>query len=748
MRFAIVSMIIGALTLVEGASSGPAKAAEVGRMVAVDKATVADRRKPEPFGSLLEGRVSVVAFLGVECPVAIAYAIRLEELARKWKDRGVVVIGVMSNQQDDKARIEGFVGDLRLTYRVIPDGGAVIADLFGAKRTPEVFVLDAQDVVRYHGRIDDQVGVAGKRPQATRHDLEIAVEEMLAGKPVSVASTPVAGCFINRPAKPAAAADGAGGPTYAEHVAPIIFSRCTRCHRPGEIGPFPLRSFEEVHAWAATIRETVIERRMPPWDADPRFGTFSNDIRLTDEEIATVVAWVDAGAPRGDPATAPPVPDFPSGWQLGEPDLVVTLPEYTVRPGPKDYFPRLQTRIHLEKDQWIQAIEVRPGNPRVLHHLGLSFGDVPVMGSDDADPLAIDDLTLVDLFGLAAKFIGGNVGFLTAWGVGTPPIVYPEGMGTPIKAESGGTVITAGMHYHPTANTVETDQTRIGLHFGKGEMKKHVMIGRASSLSIDIPAGEDNWPTAGSWTFDEDVHLILLVPHMHFRGKNMLYRMHYPDGRVETLLSVPHYNYNYQWTYVLEKPHPVPRGSRLEMVAHHDNSAANPNNPDPGVRVNYGIRSQDEMAAAIFLYYADDGVRPRRPDSRQRIREYVAANDGARVFEGGAGGPFGLLPARTMLVLPEQGDAAIGLAMGGALYEIPAGPVAWNGRAFEAAADNAYGKVRVKGTLLDEGRVKANLRVIDVTNPFMRFTLGRGITFDGRRISPPQGVHPEVNADR
>lgn len=748
MRLATARWVICFLFLAEAAFPVAATAAEIGRSVAVETVTYDDRGTTEAFGSLLTGEVSVVAFLGVECPVAIAYAVRLEELARVWKDRGVVVIGVMSNQQDDPAAIERFARDTRLTYRVVPDRDAAIADVFHATRTPEVVVLDSRHVVRYRGRIDDQFGVAGKRPQATRDDLRIAIDEILAGKPVTVASTPVAGCIINRAAKAAAAADRAGAPTFAEHVAPIVFNRCTRCHRPGEIGPFPLRTYEEVHAWAATIRETVLERRMPPWDADPRFGTFANDIRLTDAEIETLVAWVDAGAPRGDPAKAPPVPDFPSGWQLGEPDLVITLPEYTVHPGPKDYFPRLQTRIHLEKDEWIQAIEVRPGNPRVVHHLGLSFGDVPVMGTDDADPLAIDDLTLIDLFGLATKFIGGNVGFLTAWGVGTPPIVYPEGMGTPIKAERGGTVITAGMHYHPTASTIEKDQTRIGLHFGKGKMQKHVMIGRASSLSIDIPAGAPNSPATGSWTFDEDVHLILLVPHMHFRGKDMLYRLHTPDGRVETLLSVPRYNYNYQWTYVFEKPHPVPRGSRLEMIAHHDNSAANPNNPDPGVRVKYGIRSQDEMAAAIFLYYSDHGVRPQRPDSQRRIREYVAAHPNARVFEGGGGGPLGLLPVRTMLVLPQRGDVTIGVAMGGALYEIPAGPVTWDGNTFSAAADNAYGQVRVTGELLGESRVKAAVRIIDVTNPFMRFTLGRGIAFDGRLMGAAEGPPGEVNAGR
>ena len=253
--------------------------------------------KPFKLADLAGQRLIIVAFLGVDCPLAKRYSPLLDKLAVEYAPRGVAVVGIDANSQDSIAEIAAFVRAQGIRFPLLKDTGNVIADRFAAERTPEVFVLDKQRAVRYRGRIDDQYTAGAARPEPKQNDLRQALDELLANKAVSQPRTEVAGCLIGR----ARAADASSLVTYEADIAPLLERRCVECHRPGQIGPFSLTDFDEVSGWAEMIGEVVADGRMPPWHADPRFGRFEGDRHLTDDEKQLIKTWVAAGAPRGKP---------------------------------------------------------------------------------------------------------------------------------------------------------------------------------------------------------------------------------------------------------------------------------------------------------------------------------------------------------------------------------------------------------------------------------------------------------------
>ena len=714
------------------------------------------------------GPFTAFVFLGTECPMAQSYAGDLAALAADFAGSGAHVVGVMSNGQDDAAEVAQFKRLQGASFPILHDPDAALADRFGATRTPEVFVLGPDRVVRYHGRIDAELDRGARRGGEIRRDLRAALEELTSGKAVSVAETPFTGCRIGRRpvshAKPRAEV-----PTYAEHVAPILHAKCAECHRPGQVAPFSMDDPAEVQVWAPTIAEAVTEGRMPPWSADPRYGAWKHDLNLSAGQKETLRAWAENGAPLGE-ADPPPFPEFPDGWLLGEPDLIVELPAYDVQPGDEDWWPHLSARVPLDRERWISAIEILPGNPKVVHHLGLSFGGMSSMGqaaedAPQADGSAVDDRRArfrqrmqrrgggrpgggVFPEALRERLAGrsggggfggrrgggGSVGFLGAWAAGSPPRVYPDGVGVPIAPGPDGTVtFRAGMHYHPTTDVVETDRTKIGLHFGEGDLEKLVGMGSCAFLPIRLEPGEDNYETRATFTFDEPARLILFGPHMHFRGKDMTYIAHYPDGTDEILLSVPRYNFNYQWFYAPEEPVKVPAGTTIEAVGHLDNSAANPHNPDPAATVRFGPESDDEMSSAIFMYVAEHGREPPKSDVRKRFAEWFGAHPDAGPTFSGTGTLAGVIPAPAGLVLNREGRSTLLLPGKGSVMELDLGELTWRGDRFTGELDNGYGPTTVSGRVAADGR-SAEARVTvetTVKNPFIRMW-NRGIEFSGR----------------
>jgi peroxiredoxin len=356
-------------------------------------------------------KLVVVVFLGVECPLAKLYGPRLADLARAYEPRGVAFAGIDPNDQDAPSALAAYGRLHHIPFPLLCDPGHDVADRFGAERTPEVFVLDEHRVVRYRGRIDDQYDVQVHRAQASRHDLAVALDELLAGKPVSRPVTTAPGCLISRDS----AAPAAGRVTYCRDVAPILQRHCQVCHRPGEIGPLSLTSYKEARGWASMIREVVSEGRMPPWHADPKHGRFANDPSLRAEEKDRLFRWIDTGCPEGDAADLSPGPSFVDGWNIGEPDLVVSMAEpFTVPAEGVIEYQSFTIDPGFREDRWVWAAEIRPGNRTVVHHCDVYLKPPGASGPEEQGAL-------------------GSY-CLAALGPGTPPLMLPDGMAKRVPA--------------------------------------------------------------------------------------------------------------------------------------------------------------------------------------------------------------------------------------------------------------------------------------------------------------------------
>ena len=405
-----------------------------------------------------------------------------------------------------------------------------------------------------------------------------------------IRSTLIAGLACSISAGAAAAATDAPV-TFTRNVAPIVFANCVQCHRPGAIAPMSLLDYASARPWAKSIRKVVETRMMPPWGADPHVGTWANDMSLTDAEIQTIVAWVEQGAPEGDPSALPQPPTFKEGWQLGTPDYVIELDPVTVPGESEDLFPEQWVELSgLAEERWVRAIEFLPGDARVTHHFLATYNE----GAKGA--------TGRGEFETGAG--RGGSGIFTVWTAGMQPYEFPAGMGRLVGPD---TRILVNSHYHPMG--VDTvDRTRIGLYFGEGELRKEVSTLAIVNTGIRIPPRDPAYSIMGFHVFDNDSHILAMSPHMHVRGKAMKYDLVYPDGKRETILDVPRYNYNYQWLYYPADPIAVPAGSKLEVTATWDNSAANPANPDPDAEIVYRGDTWNEMFVGFFEAYEDEGV--------------------------------------------------------------------------------------------------------------------------------------------
>ncbi len=559
--------------------AGPATATKISPFRLKDttgKAWSLDDRK--------DAKAIVVVFLGTQCPINNAYVPRLAELQTAYAGKGVEFVAINANQHDSPDAIAEHVAQFRIPFPVLRDEKHLAADRFGAERTPEAFVLDAQCTVRYRGRIDDQFGIGFQRRQPTRRDLAEALDEVLAGKAVSQPKTVVAGCIIGRAPAPKAGATV----SYARVVSRIVQQHCQECHRPGRIGPMPLLTYEDVSGWAQMIREVIEDKRMPPWHADPAHGKFRNDRRLPAEERKTLLAWIDQGCPRGDDRDLPAPREFAEGWTIGKPDAVFTMPkEFTVpAKAPKNGIPykHFVVPTNFTEDMWVQAVEAKPGNRAVVHHIIVYVLDGKKRTGEISDGI-------------------GN-GLLVAHAPGDLALVLPPGHAKKIPK---GATLAFQMHYTPNG-TEQTDRSSVALVFAKKPPTHEIRTRAFAQQILLIPPGAANHRAFVTGTFKKDVEITSLFPHMHLRGKSFEFKAVYPDGKREVLLAVPRYDFGWQTNYFFEQPLRLPAGSKIECTAHFDNSAGNPNNPDPTKLVHWGEQTWDEMMIGFVDYAVVDGA--------------------------------------------------------------------------------------------------------------------------------------------
>ena len=542
-------------------------------------------------GALHRQRLLVLAYTGVGCPVAGRYAPRLTELRERYRSRGVCWVGVNANPQDSRADVAREVAELELGLPVLKDVRQELTRALDARTTTEVFVFDRSWTLQYHGAVDDQYSRGASLPQPRTHYLTDALDALLEGKQPPRRETPAEGCALTRISEDALPAEV----TWTEHVTPILRENCQNCHRPGQVGPFSLLEYEKAAGWSEMILEVIGNGRMPPWNADEEFGGhFSNERSLTSWEQRILERWVEGGLQRGESEDEPAPKRWAEGWRLGEPDAVYAMQEELVWDGrdvrfetlpeegfavPRDGVVEYQyfaAQTDFAAPRWVRAIEVQPGAADVVHH-------VLVWAEDPGQPGAWQrGESFESYFAVAVP--------------GDTPSIFPRGAAKPLPA---GARLIFQVHYTPNGKE-RFDRSRVALFFSDREKPREVHTSALVEERFRIPPGESSYQVRAVERLEQPIELLSLFPHMHTRGRDFRYLAHLPDGSTRDLLSCI-FDFNWQESYVFKEPVRLPAGTRLECIGHFDNSAGNPNNPDPSVAVGWGDQTFEEM----FIGYYD-----------------------------------------------------------------------------------------------------------------------------------------------
>jgi hypothetical protein len=398
----------------------------------------------------------------------------------------------------------------------------------------------------------------------------------------------------------------AATPTYSKDVAPIIFQKCAECHRPGSMAPMSLMTYDDVRPWARAIRRRVSRREMPPWGADPAIGKFRNDPSLSQAQIETIASWVDAGAPEGSKADLPASPVFVEGWTIGKPDLIFKMVQpFKVPADGTVPYTYVTIPTNLKEDIWIRGVELRPTDRRVVHHIISDLVEGNGQPVDPAPKPRRDPSRKEIPSGLGAGLVPGRL-----------YEAFDDGIVRKIPA---GADIVLQMHYTTIGQEV-IDQTEVGVILAKeppSRASRTASGGQMPNTTFAIPPGHPNYEVSAQKIIDHDTYLVNVYPHMHVRGRDVQYKITYPDGREEIVLSVPKYDFNWQTRYQLAEPKFMPKGSTLKVIAHYDNSSGNRFNPDPTQTVRWGDQTWEEMLIGYFGTM-DEPPTPQRTQQQQQ----------------------------------------------------------------------------------------------------------------------------------
>lgn len=435
---------------------------------------------------------------------------------------------------------------------------------------------------------------------------------------------------------------GGGAPvTFADAVAPIVYDKCVSCHRPGEAAPFSLLTYEDVAKRGSLIAQVTASRYMPPWHAEPGFGDFAGERRLTEAQIATLAAWVKNGMPRGDLTRMPSPPVFTSGWQLGEPDLVLEMPSpYDVPASGPDSFRNFVIPTGLTEDKWVSAIEYRPSARSVVHHAvfaAVAGSTLSARDGLDGRP-GFGGLSAIGIVGggQESRSLGG-------WAVGGSPVALPDGVA--MRLDRGSDFLLQ-LHFHPSGKP-ERERSLIGIHFADRAPDQELRTLEIPALfaigkGLDIPAGARAYTIEDSLTLPAGIRVHSAMAHAHYLGKELKAVATLPDGSTRPLLWIRDWNLNWQDSYVYRTPLILPKGTRIDVTITYDNSADNPRNPvDPPRRARWGEQSLDEMGAVALSYQLVD------PNDLPVMREAMAARVKATIAAAGKDGTLGRFLART-----------------------------------------------------------------------------------------------------
>jgi len=409
--------------------------------------------------------------------------------------------------------------------------------------------------------------------------------------------------------------------TFNRDIAPIILQSCARCHRPGESGPFSLLTYDDVKKRARQIAVVTRDRFMPPWLPEPQSLKFADEMRLSDDEIATIKKWVDAGTPEGNPADLPPQPKWVEGWQLGEPDLVLKAAKpYQLPPGGSDMYWNFILPVPIDRTRWVKAVEIRPGDKRFVHHANILVDRQQISRQREKTPG--DGFEGMEIK-IESETFDPDSHFLF-WKPGTVPYVEADGMALRLDK---GTDLVLNVHLQPSGKP-ETIQPTVGLYFTDLPATKFPMLLQLQDDSkLDIPAGAKNFAVSDELTLPIDVDLLAIYPHAHYLGQDLQATANLPDGSTKTLIHIPQWNLNWQAVYRYAEPVVLPKGTMISMRYVYDNSDDNALNPNhPPERVRGGNRSKDEMAH-LWLQVLPRNFDSQAGDPRMLLQEALARHN-------------------------------------------------------------------------------------------------------------------------
>lgn len=533
----------------------------------------------------------VIVVQGNACPIVRKSVSYLNDLKKQFESQGVVFFMLNANPQDDLASIVEEAKDFGIEWPILDDSAQVAAMSLKLTRTAEAFIIDPRTLsVVYRGPIHDQLGYGSERPAVEHHYLKDRLKAFLDGESIAAPAPAVKGCLVALPEI---------SYTFTKDIAPILIKRCFACHSPGGVGPWHMKNYEKVKGWGPMIREVVSTKRMPPWFIDPHYGEFKEELNLSDEETRALVSWVRQGMPRGegeDPLPLQPVPQRRE-WTLGEPDVVFQFDQAYVLP-PTGTLPVVPVYVTppVEKDMWIRAAHLLPGNFKVVHHANvIALNPAVVIGETNPMEVGAQEQDWHKESGNAVPAGQIIAGYVPGYDV----FELPEDSGMFVPK---GIRLGFFMHYVTTGRE-EKDVSKLGLYLHKTPPKRIISVIDVHNENLKILPGEKEHLHRAEYTLDKEIVLTALSTHMHYRGKYMSIAAEYPTGEKETLISVPYFRLSWQRQYILKKPKILPAGTKIVVSGAFDNSHLNPDNPNPQQTVTYGPQSDDEMFNG-FLFYS------------------------------------------------------------------------------------------------------------------------------------------------
>ena len=527
---------------------------------------------------------AIVLFVqGNGCPIVRNAIIDYHSIILDYSETGFIFFMINSNIQDSRESINKESINYGFKIPVLVDSAQLIADELDIKITAEVIILHPiTREILYRGPINDRLDyeVQKNKPSATY--LRDALDAILKNKKLESRKEMARGCKVTR----LSLLNENTKETYTNDIAPILEKQCVKCHNDGGIAPWSMSDYKTITGWSAMIKQVLLSKRMPPWKADPEVGEFQNSFAIEDSNVRKIISWIDNGLEYGkglDILTQ--IPPLQGDWKEGIPDEVIVLKEEIIPASKLIPYRYQKITLDLSSDTWLRGVEIKPGNTKVVHHIVLTNTD-----KNKQSPIT------------SRKQRPWTDNFIALAGGADQVTFFPKGTGVFIPQ---GTSLTVQIHYTSTGK-IEKDQTKIGFYYHKDVPEKEFYALSPSNTDFEIPPFGKNILLTSEDVISKDIKIYYVAPHMHYRGKSIKFKVLLPNNSIRTIVSVPDYNFNWQWLYKLKEPISIPKGSKIIVEGIYDNTYQNPLNPDPTKELHYGIHSTDEMLIGFFNYTIEE----------------------------------------------------------------------------------------------------------------------------------------------